>query len=201
METKVRNWLLPAMISIMIIIAIYQGFTSISAEEASSIQPTLNLTLCIVGETEACPPDGYKDYYLEEDSNCPSLTPKNIEDWIFEKRAHQIVNIPPSEIILDIRFLEALATYQGDNPESKPPCERKSMVLMFEFKNLQEDAVSIRRDTNKKYTQIPPRIWNGRLDNEKRLIYHERADAFFPAYNIRWTLRIGGKEWKIRTGG
>jgi hypothetical protein len=187
--------------TIILTMIIFPAFHSISAQEASPNQPLLTLTLCIVGETEACPPNGYKDYSLDEPSNCPTLRPEDVEDWIHEKPAHQFVNIPPTEIKLGGRMLEALATYRNENPASKPPSQRESMVLMFEFKNLQDSAVSIHRVTKKNYTTIPPRTWNGRLDSEKRLIYHERADAFFPGYNIKWIITVGGKHWTLRTGG
>lgn len=187
--------------TILLIMSMFPAFHSISAQEARPNQPTLTLTLCIVGETEACPPNGYKNYNQGKASNCPTLTPEKVEDWLQDKPAHQFVNIPPSEIILGSRMLEALDTYSRENPTSKPPNQRESMVLMFKFKNLQDSAVSIHRVTDKQYTDIPDWKWKGKLDNEKRLIYHERADAFCPAYHIKWIIKVGDKQWTLRTGG
>jgi len=171
------------------------------AQDQISSQPTLKLTLCIVGETEACHPHGYKDYNLDEASDCDTLTPEKIEDWIMEKRTHQFAPIPPTEIKLSGRFLEALEICQNENPKAKCPAERKSMVLMMEFAKLQNSEVTIQRITSPEYTEIPNRTWKGNMDNELRVIYHERADSFYPGYNVKWVIRVGGKEWKIRTGG
>jgi hypothetical protein len=184
--------------TVIFIMIIFPAFHSVSAQEASSNQPTLTLTLCIVGETEACPPNGYRNY--GQPSNCPTLTPELVNDWIQNRPAHQFVNVPPSEIKLGPRLLEALDTYSNDNPAAKPPSRRESMVLMFEFKNLQDHNVSIHRVTDKRYTDIPDWHWKGRMDNERRLIYHERADAFYPIYNIKWIIKVGNKQWTLRTG-
>jgi hypothetical protein len=185
--------------TIILIMIVFPDVQPISAQEAGSNEPLLTLTLCIVGETEACPPNGYKDY--GSPSNCPTLTPERVNIWLQDKPAHQLVDIPPQEIKLGSRLLEALATYSNDNPASKPPSQRESMVLMFKFKNLQDNAVSIHRVTDKRYTDIPDWDWNGSLDNEMRLIYHERADAFSPVYNIKWIITVGDKSWRLNTGG
>ena len=185
----------------LIIIAIFLTPGLNSAQDQISSQPTLKLTLCIVGETEACQPAGYKSYNLDEPSNCATLTPDDIDDWIMDNRAYQCKPVPPPVIKLDARFLEALQICQNQNPKAKKPAERKSMVLMLEFANPQSSEVTIQRIASPEYTEIPSRTWKGKMDNEFRLIYHERADAFYPGYNIKWSIRVGGKEWKIKTGG
>lgn len=204
MKLKSIKW--PLLVSSMIIAfvivvaALHPGWAQpVSAKP----EPTMTLTLCIVEQTEACPPNGYqKGGRQHESSNCPKLKPEAVNDWVAENPAHQLVDIPPKEITLSGRIVEALTTYKNNDPDSLPVNQRIAMVLMFNFKGLQDSAVSIRRVASEKYTsKIDSRNWAGSLDNEKRLIYHERADAFFPGYHVKWIINVGGKKWTLRTQG
>jgi hypothetical protein len=203
---KLQSIKLPLLVlsMIIVIVSMVSAFHPVWAQLGSTKpEPTMTLTLCIVEQTEACPPHGYQKGDMQhESSNCPKLKPQAVIDWVNDNQAHQLVDIPPKEITLTGRIEEVLTTYKNSDPDSLPVNQRAAMVLMFEFKNSQDSVVSIHRVASNRYTsKIESRNWSGSLDNERRLIYHERADAFFPGYHVKWIIRIGGKEWTLRTQG
>ena len=169
--------------------------------EDSSIQPldaVLTVTMLYVPEIEACKPDGYQSYSSNEPSNCIKLAIKDIDDWIDRGCRKIDFTIPPSEISLGEEFLELLDSYENFSKDD--PVRRRSIVLMFDWKEPQNLSISLKRENLSETDKgVRNMLWRGSLSNERRWIHHERADSFLPANNIKWTLIAGENKWIFKT--
>jgi hypothetical protein len=158
--------------------------------------PKISLTIFLVPEKEACKPDGFKAYDGDKSTNCAPLTMKDIDGWREAGFFYETITIPPDEISLTNRMFDFLYTYSREIPKDKPE-RRRAAVFFFEWETPQKSRVSLERQVDPKYINIPAMEWSGSLNNEIFWIHQERADALFPAYNIKWILKAGNNTWKF----
>jgi hypothetical protein len=187
---------LPFFIKLRIPLLVILGFLFMilpytSEAETNQELPKVSLKMFIVPELEACPPNGYKDYDSGQASNCPTLSREDVEKWEDKGITIQSCKIPPGEISLGKFLFTALDAYCRE-PQKNNPEERLSFVLVFEWDEPQNLPITLERrgDPN-----IPSMKWPGKLNNHTMWIHHERADAFLPANNIKWTLKEGNFKW------
>lgn len=158
----------------------------------------LVVTMLYVPETEACRPDGYQSYSSTRPSNCIKLSIEDINNWIEDGRQKIEFGIPPSEISLGQDFIELLDSYESFSKDDAST--RRSMVLVFDWQEPQNLSISLKRkNPNISNNGIIDMEWHGTLNNERRWIHHERADAYLPANNIKWTLTAGEQVWSFKT--
>lgn len=167
-------------------------------QENDAQSPKVSLTMFIVPEKEACKPRGYQSYASEQASDCQKLTMGNIEQWQDAGITIEIRKIPPappqSSVSLGNLF-EIVNAYRED-AESMGPEDRKSLVLVFEWDSPQTSPVSLKRTGG---GRIPALHGQGFLEDGLHWIHHERADAFLPAYRVKWTVTMGGNRWEFKT--
>lgn len=160
--------------------------------------PLLDITLMAVPEKHACQPNGYASYESEAKSNCIKLTADDIKFWKELDFVCILRQVPPKELSLgDTLFglLDAYRTASKSDPEY-----RQSFVLLFDWKTPQYMDLNFKRIIlNKIGVPFPELSWSGKMDGERRWIHHERADAFLPAYNVRWVLEAGGNKWILKS--
>lgn len=187
------NWLLRCSILFYLIII----FSSlVFADNNDSDNPKISVTILVVPEKEACKPNGYQRYESGLPSKCEKLLIKDIEKWQ-DRINFSVKKIPPSKISLGSRLfgiLDAYRTTWTDDPE-----KRKAVVLVFDWGEAQNISLELERDVLFDNVPIKDLKWSGKLAGEQRWIHHERADAFLPAYGIKWTLNAGGYTWILKT--
>lgn len=166
----------------------------ISEAQTNQELPKVSLKMFIVPEKEACPPNGYKDYDSGQASNCPTLGREDVEKWEDSGITIQTGKIPPGEISLGKFLFTALDAYCRGSQKGTPD-ERLSFVLVFEWDGQQNSPITLER---RGYPNIPSLKWSGALNNHTIWIHHERADAFLPANNIKWTLKQGNYKWVFK---
>jgi hypothetical protein len=179
--------------AILISLLLINGFNIANAEKP----PTINITLIVAPELEACKPKGYKYYSRGKESHCQKISIKDIERWQALGVTHIIRNIPPSTVSLGdsiFLMLDAYRTASKINPN-----DRKSIVIVFDWKTPQEVDIQFERTLlKKKGVPFPEWKWIGRLSGERRWIHHERADAFLPAYKVQWVLTANNNKWIMK---
>lgn len=184
--------------SLLIFLSLSMPFNILYAKAEEETKPKVSIQIYIVPEKEACKPNGYPSYKSGLSSNCIQLNMKDIEEWDDFEYTQVIRGIPPSEISLGNSLFNILDAYQGSSKSN--PSIRKSIVLIFDWGKHQNVFVSLNRKIiGKSNIGIRERNWSRFLKNERRWIHHERADAFLPANNIKWTLKSGEFTWKFKT--
>jgi hypothetical protein len=166
----------------------------ISMAQTNQKLPKVSLKMFIVPEIEACPPNGYTDYDSGQASNCPTLGRDDIEKWEDSGITIQTGKIPPGEISLGKFLFNTLDAYSRESQKTDPE-KRLSLVLVFEWDQPQNSPITLER---RGCQNIPGLKWPDVLKNHTIWIHHERADAFLPANNIKWTLREGNHKWVFK---
>lgn len=169
------------------------GHPCTTMAQTAQEQPKVSLTMFIVPELEACPPNGYKDYDSGH-SNCPTLGMEDIDQWKDRGIIIQTGKVPPGEISLGKFLFTSIANYSMVTKKDDPE-ERLSFVLVFEWDKPQKSPITLER---KGCPNIPSMKWSDVLKGHTNWIHHERADAFLPANNIKWTLKEGGYKWVFK---
>lgn len=164
------------------------------AQTKEPVIPEVSLTIFLVPEKEACKPFGFRAYEGDKFRNCAPLTMKDIDGWREAGFFYQTIRIPPGEISLTNSILNFLYTYSRKIPKDKAE-RRRAAVFFFEWETPQQSIVSLERQVDPKYVNIPAAKWSGLLNNELFWIHQERADALFPAYHIKWILKAGNNTW------
>jgi hypothetical protein len=170
------------------------GHLCTSTAQTAQEPPKVSLKMFIVPEIEACPPNGYKDYDSGQASNCPTLGMEDINKWEDSGIMIQTGKIPPGEILLGKFLFTSLDNYSRRTKKDGPE-ERLSFVLVFEWDQPQNSPITLER---KGCPNIPSMKWSGELKDYTNWIHHERADAFLPANNIKWTLKEAGYKWVFK---
>lgn len=162
-------------------------------------KPVIDISLIVVPERQACKPDGYAAYLSGKTSNCSALTVDEVETWKILDYVFIERDLPPIELSLGNSLFRLLDGYRTASKSS--PDERKSIVIVFDWKSPQEADVKFTRKIINATDELPfPEMqWEGRLEMERRWIHHERADAFLPAHKVIWILEAGGHKWVIKT--
>nr|NJM03357.1 hypothetical protein [Desulfobacula sp.] len=173
------------------------GIFSLSPAQES---PDISLTLIFMPEKYACNPDGYADYVKGETSGCVPLTINQVEKW---KRAYGFIETefpsPDSNLSLGNRLFGLLDAYRTAPITTAD--DRKSIVVIFDWKSARTTEVRLTRKIMNPSGQspFPEMSWEGRLQEERRWIHHERADAFLPIHRVTWILESGGRTWEFGT--
>jgi hypothetical protein len=109
--------------------------------------------------------------------------------------------LPPGTIVLNTNMFLFLSNYLRVPKDA--PQTRSTIVMLFDWEEPQSGSIELQRDVpENKGIPIVNNIWSGELHGEHGWIHHERADAFIPSNDIRWTLRLGKEaEWKLKTTG
>lgn len=160
-------------------------------------EPLLGCTLYMVPELDACQPRGYANYD-EGDSGCRLLTMDDVERW--DSLGYFKLDIPytpPAVVSLGPALLQRLDTYRTARRIS--PSTGMSIVLVFDWGGPHYDTMTLKR-LGTEDGAIPPMTWAGDLGGDIHWIHHERADAFLPINDIRWTVESGEYRWEFVTG-
>jgi hypothetical protein len=171
------------------------GIFSLSIAQESPI-----LTLIFMPEKNACNPDGYAGYMNDDQSRCAPLTINQIDKW---KRTPGWIGkedlSPDSKLSLGNRLLWLIDAYSTAPKNTLD--ERKSIVVIFDWGSARNTDIRLTRKTIATSGQpsFPEMTWEGRLENERRWIHHERADAFLPIHGVIWILESGGRTWEFGT--
>jgi hypothetical protein len=194
----------PASLAAVLCLAISLGPTSGFAEEPDAIAFPSKLTILLVDETDACPPGGYVSYPLSIDkvsidlvsstASCP-MDPnavKTLRDQLpaFDARdceltGSNVVNLGPG-------LMNALR--RTSKQYLNGPHLRKSIVFQFEWKGGASADVTFEREAA---GNIPGLKVPGRLDDQRRFVVHQRADAALPANSVWFRLTVNGKTWRF----
>jgi hypothetical protein len=191
-----RRWFFSLIIPLMLL------FHGLLAPKFAEAQPdeyqNPTIYLFILDEPDACKPTGYKSYDSEEPSVCvPKLTINDVVN-LMSNCEPNVVEFPitvPSGQQFMIKLgplFEAVSAYCEQNPATMSPRERKSMLILFDWKTAQTAKIDFRRIGN---ARIPKWNWPGSLNGENRWFNHQRLDAFYPVYNMKWRLTVGTKHW------
>jgi hypothetical protein len=110
-------------------------------------------------------------------------------------------SLPPGTIALDTSMFLFLSNYL--RVPKVAPDTRSAIVMLFDWEKPQFGPIELQRDVpENRGIPIVNKIWSGELDGERGWIHHERADAFIPSNNVRWTLRLGqDAQWILKTTG
>lgn len=177
------------------------GKISYSQQELDQINEdqTLSLTIVLLPETVACRPRGYVQ-------RCRQWTPEEV-DRLLRERGSQIIfsrhDIPPGHVSIGDSMFNELDRYISSPRRS--PAERKSVLTVFDFGSSQGSAsrpvsISLTSQTLSTLSPIRSRDVSGLLRGYRNWIDHERADAFYPGYEVSWTLCLGGSSPSCENG-
>lgn len=168
-------------------------------QEDGGSEPRVALTLLIVPEKSACSPSGYRNYGVEDASDCEKLTVQSVERLKQRYQNFGLRSIPPSTVLLGESLGRILYDYRSTSKEA--PDTRLSIVFVFEWLSPQSASVTLERTQEIAVEQtIPDMVWHGELDSELRWIHHERADAAAVSNQVRWKLTVGEHTWHFRMG-
>ena len=209
----VRQLIVNLISSWVIISTLLLGFHFIGyAQESQTIDQQVNeqridvsLKLLLVDETLACRPNGYG--YT---GGCQIWTIQEVNQLISERGDQLIIaqgSVPPGEFYLGNQFFNALASYV-DSGSASP----KAVLIIFDFgapQGTQGTRIPISLDTqlSKDQNHALSRPYKSTFRGGNQVwIYHERADIYYPANNVQWTLCLGsdrpscsgGKQWIYR---
>jgi hypothetical protein len=153
----------------------------------------VEVTLFIVPETDTCAPKG------SGDKGCPPLTREHINRWKEMGKNWKTFTLAkegelPQPLSLGGRLFEILDVYASKSKANAK--ERLSVVLFFDWKEPKTFKVGLKRVVIKKipFLSAEPTY---PLENQGYWIYHERADAFLPSNNIKWTFMAGKQTWEF----
>jgi hypothetical protein len=167
--------------------------------EDGGTEPRVALTLLIVPERSACSPNGYRNYGVEDASDCEKLTVQSVERLKQRYQNFELRSIPPSTVSLGESLGRILNDYRSASKEA--PDTRLSIIFVFEWQSPQSTSVTLERTQEVSAAEtIPSMVWHGELDGELRWIHHERADAALVSNQVRWKLTIGEHTWHLRMG-
>ena len=182
-------------------------WTTSASLQAQDDKPTVVVSLYFVGETVACPPEGYPDLSTPGSPatrRCDPLTFGDLEDLARMAMSVQ-QSIPPERLRLGQNLLDSIEAYATACPAAAPcmdPKRRYSVVLVFEVSGVADvggHAIALRR-VPPGNSEIPALSASGALSDQGRWISQQRADAFLPAYGMRWVLQVGEWTWVLGTG-
>lgn len=136
------------------------------------------ITFYVVPEKVACGEQGYQ-------GKCQSLRIADAQDW--QARGYQVASysLTQPEIIFGQPLQQAL----GDG-------RHKSVVMLVEYAKPVTHEVNLTRSSGSKH--IRDRQWSHNMQQSRRFLYHERADAYLSSAATEWQLRIGDQQWKMR---
>lgn len=173
-------------------------WTTSASLRAQDDKPTVVVSLYFVGETVACPPDGY-----HPTRTCDPIAFGDLEDLARMTIPVQ-QSIPPEGLRLGQNLLNSIEAYATACPATAPcmdPQMRYSVVMAFEVSGIADvggHAISLRRESPGN-SEILALFVSGTLSDQGRWIGQQRADAFLPAYGVRWVLQVGEWTWVLRT--
>ena len=171
----------------------------ISFSVSANDEVAVDITLLVVPEKEACKPNGYASYMSGTSSKCQQVTIDDVDLWKAYEFVHIERNVPPGKISLGDTLFKLLAAYRTTLEYSAS--ERKSIVTVFDWGSPQTAEIKFTRKIfrGQDAPPFPDRTWEGKLENERRWIHHQRADAFLPAYKVLWIIEKGEDKWILKT--
>lgn len=147
----------------------------------------VDVSVYLVAETLICP-NGYQ-------AECMDITYETVSAWENTNEAEPIcVNVPPERVSLG-DLATAIGSYSLQQCTIHRPCtdpnDRKTVVMVFQFEHdiaggsAWIERVSLGAGALPPYTS--PR---GEISEPGRWINYQRADAFLPSNNARWTIKV-----------
>ena len=199
-----RTMTLPASLSSVFVRALTVLFVCLSGVATAFAEQTatLSVTILIVDEREACPPNGYRPYGAapggggaEAPRQCPiRLDVSDVERWIEDDVLRDDILIPPRNIPVG-RLLPFLRRYINTNNIDLN--SRRAAVFVFEWSEPQFFDLSFRRESN--FEPLDPITFAMR--GHRHWIHHERADSLAPINGVVWVLATGDEEMRLTTTG
>lgn len=192
LRAPLSSLLVRALIAV-VLISRYGVATAFAAQAV-----TLSVTILIVDELDACPPNGYRIYQEEARAvrQCPSLDVSDVERWIEEGVLRDEIAIPPRQIRVG-RLLPFLRRYVPIVTGSIDLNSRRAAVFLFEWSAPQFFDLSFTREsTNPRFEELGPRTFAMR--GHRHWIHHERADSLAPGNGVVWVLSTGDEEMRLR---
>ncbi|MDA7949575.1 MAG: hypothetical protein MPJ78_19140 [Hyphomicrobiaceae bacterium] len=180
---------------VRLFIAFLVSLPVLIASETALHAANLTLKVFLMDEVKACPPRGYM-----AGRKCPLLPANRIEAIYNERIIRSYTNIPPNSEILLNALLPNIRQYALHrctlNRSCDDPRERQVLMLLFEWS---EPITAKIRFERKEKASFPGYVREANLSNRRRWLNHQRAEYFFPLYNIEWVLSIGSDTWTLKT--
>lgn len=162
---------------------------------------TVSVSVMIVAETLACRPAGYTNYQDDDAASqrCARLTATDFHD-LRERHAHSdLIAIPPRRISLG-GLTRPLNIYLGQiSRQELSPAKRQSAVFLFEWNEPQTFDLTFQRLSKDPDIPSSTRPATYQMRNQRRWVYHTRADSVAPAFDVEWVLTMGDQELRLRT--
>lgn len=145
------------------------------------------VSIYLVAETLICP-NGYQ-------AECMEVTYNTVSEWENTNEAEPIcVSVPPERVSLG-HLATAIESYSLQQCTIGHPCtdpnDRKTVVMVFQFEHdiaggsASIERVSLGAGALPQYTSPTDEI-----SELGKWINYQRADAFLPSNNARWTIKV-----------
>lgn len=165
------------------------------APGAENNRPDVSVSLYLIDETDLCGPYGLR--------GCPGYFSIHQIEILHRNGYARLVedSVPPEDINLS-GIYHAIDGYASGVCTIKKPClypkDRKVVVLVFEIvgNGFAGSEIQLRRIPSD--TRMPSYVSPvGTISEGGRWLNYQRADAFFPGYEIEHILTVGSWRWSL----